>query len=438
MKRVFISYCREDGDFADNLRHKLEEAEIPTWQDTDLYGGQLWRAEIDLAIRESLAVVVVMSPEAAQSGYVAYEWAFALGVGVNVVPVLLKSAPGDLHPALQSRQCLDFSSRSARPWDLLCRAVQGVGPPAEATIHIPEGAPPVVEQAARALDSMDEEQREAALKTLATMNHPTVTEVLAGALHHPIQEVRFRAGGMLLDRGDKRCLPAVFESLRANWSVSGLAELGREAVPELIEALGDEDRSVRAAAAGALGAIGDRAAIPHLQRLLADENDWVRAAALDALGDFHDAALLPAFQEAFRNNNAPRAALRAASKIPQAGGESLLIEALQHADRDNRQQAGELLEPVATAAAVEALRRAVKDPESSVRSRALATLARLGGAAHLALFLEALEDERGDVRRAASEALEKIGGPAVTAGLVEIVRSPATWPMSGRLPSAEG
>jgi hypothetical protein len=282
MKRVFISYSREDGDFADNLWHTLEAGEIPTWQDTDLYGGQSWRAEIDLAIQESLAVVVVMSSESAKSEYVAYEWAYALGVGVKVVPVLLKIAPEELHPALQSRQCLDFSSRSARPWDLLRRAVKATAPPQErTTIQIPPNAPPVLEQAVRALDSIDEKQRDDALSTLESMSHPAVTEVLVAAMSHPIEEVRHRAVQMLLERGDKRCLPAVLRSCRreggsgtsvigpyrfmsTSWNVNieDLARLGAAVAPDLIVALASENDGTRGVAAETLAAMRIKEAIP--------------------------------------------------------------------------------------------------------------------------------------------------------------------------------
>ena len=38
-----------------------------------------------------------------------YEWAFALGSGVPVLPLLLNSAEADLHPRLRTLQYLDFS-----------------------------------------------------------------------------------------------------------------------------------------------------------------------------------------------------------------------------------------------------------------------------------------------------------------------------------------
>lgn len=47
-----------------------------------------------------------------------YEWTFALGVDVKVIPILLEPTP--LHPRLEVLQHLDFSiHRSARPWDKL-------------------------------------------------------------------------------------------------------------------------------------------------------------------------------------------------------------------------------------------------------------------------------------------------------------------------------
>jgi len=440
MKRVFVSYCREDGGFADNLRRTLEEAGIPTWVDTDLRGGQSWRAEIDLAIRESLALVVVMSAEAAKSEYVAYEWAFALGVGVNVVPVLLKIAPEDLHPALKSRHCLDFTSQWS--WDLLTRAVKGIAPPGErTTILVPPNAPPVLEHAVRALDSMDESQREAALDTLKSMTHPSVNEVLAAAMNHPIQEVRRRAVGMLLKRGDQRCLPAVLRSCRrqgwggseigpyrfmsTGWGVDieALAALGVEAAPDLIAALGSESDGARGAAAETLGVMHNREAIPHLKRLLADPDECVRASAWHALGQFNDPALLPIFQEEFRKDQEPLWALHIAAQLPDSGGESLLIEGLEHSHPGVRRWAADLLEPVATAASIDALRRAAKGTESGVRQRAIAALSRVDGAGQVDIFLDALEDEDSSVRDAAREALGKAGRLAA-ARLIEIMRSP--------------
>ncbi len=70
----------QDSLFVELLMHKLKDAGYQTWSDTHkLVGGDSWRVEIDQAIKASLALVVVMSPEAKASEYVTYEWAFAWG-----------------------------------------------------------------------------------------------------------------------------------------------------------------------------------------------------------------------------------------------------------------------------------------------------------------------------------------------------------------------
>jgi hypothetical protein len=117
MNQVFISHSHEDSDFAENLHNKLTQAKFTVWRDTGIRAGEDWRREIDLAVKESFALVVVMTPEAKASEYVTYEWAFAWGAGVKVIPVLLKTT--DLHPRLESLQYLDFTNRGARPWDTL-------------------------------------------------------------------------------------------------------------------------------------------------------------------------------------------------------------------------------------------------------------------------------------------------------------------------------
>ena len=52
----------------------------------------------------------------------------------------------------------------------------------------------------------------------------------------------------------------------------------------MLAALKDESPSVRAAAAKALGALGDPAAVPALFDLLKDKKESVRASAAAALG----------------------------------------------------------------------------------------------------------------------------------------------------------
>jgi TIR domain-containing protein len=117
MDHIFISHSHEDSDFAEILHTKLTQAGFTVWRDIAIRGGADWRREIDQGIKEAFALVVVMTPEAKASEYVTYEWAFAWGAGIKVIPVLLKKT--ELHPRLESLQYFDFTTRTARPWEML-------------------------------------------------------------------------------------------------------------------------------------------------------------------------------------------------------------------------------------------------------------------------------------------------------------------------------
>jgi hypothetical protein len=121
--KYFISHSKVDGDFAELLQLKLEKDGFTAWIDTDRLGpGVDWRQEIDDAISGASAVIAVMSPEARESEYVTYEWAFAWGCGKRIIPLMLRQTP--LHPRLATLQFLDFSNRISRPWSKLIAALK--------------------------------------------------------------------------------------------------------------------------------------------------------------------------------------------------------------------------------------------------------------------------------------------------------------------------
>lgn len=131
MKHVFVSYAREDKNFARELTRRLRESNRVPWQDIrNIRGGDNWQITIDHALRNAEALVVVMSPNATVSQYVTYEWAFALGAGVRVIPVIRKRTT--LHPRLSSIQYIDFSTRRGTPWVNLRKAL----PSRPGTIHV--------------------------------------------------------------------------------------------------------------------------------------------------------------------------------------------------------------------------------------------------------------------------------------------------------------
>jgi CheY-like chemotaxis protein len=122
-EHVFISYKHEDGDFAENLSNRVGNEGFKTWVDDNrLHAGEDWRAEIDQAIKNAYALIVIMTPEAKSSEYVTYEWSFAWGAGVKIIPVILKQT--SLHPRLEALQHLDFSNFANRPWNKLINVLK--------------------------------------------------------------------------------------------------------------------------------------------------------------------------------------------------------------------------------------------------------------------------------------------------------------------------
>jgi hypothetical protein len=146
-KHVFVSYAHEDKAFADWLNKSLQESKQIPWQDrTDIKPGDNYQEKIDKAIRNAEALMVVMSPHATRSQYVTYEWAFALGAGVRVIPVIVKKRT-TLHPRLATIQHIDLTTRSGSPWvDLFTAlptlpATTTAGPEIRAKFNLVHGKP---------------------------------------------------------------------------------------------------------------------------------------------------------------------------------------------------------------------------------------------------------------------------------------------------------
>jgi hypothetical protein len=97
---------------------------------------------IDSAIRASAIVIVVLSRAAHASLYVNYEWAFALGSGARVIPLLRERLR--LHPRLSSLQFVDFT-KPGKKWLRLNDAVERLllhgGPTIRAAFELDGGEP---------------------------------------------------------------------------------------------------------------------------------------------------------------------------------------------------------------------------------------------------------------------------------------------------------
>lgn len=104
---VFISYSRADSDFVDLLQRLLVSKGYDAWLDRrDIEAGSRWDTTIEQAIKTQQYMVVVLSPQAAESQNVADEWNYAIDEGKTVIPLYYR--PCSIPMRLRRLQWIDF------------------------------------------------------------------------------------------------------------------------------------------------------------------------------------------------------------------------------------------------------------------------------------------------------------------------------------------
>ncbi|MBI1278812.1 MAG: TIR domain-containing protein [Anaerolineaceae bacterium] len=218
MAHVYISYAPDDFEYAELVQRRLERANFTVWIDTsstEVPAGTLaakdWRQEIDEAIRASFVVLTVITPRSRTFEYVSYEWMFALGVGITVIPLVFQQT--ELPQRLKAIQPLDFTNPRRPAWSLLLERVgviQNRAVPATAQ-HTPHGADGSKAatlagsgQARTLIDLVDiirsgdyEKQRDA-LMALAELDPAALVRLVQNALKH--DDIRIPFMQVLIDR----------------------------------------------------------------------------------------------------------------------------------------------------------------------------------------------------------------------------------------------
>jgi 5'-nucleotidase / UDP-sugar diphosphatase len=110
--QVMISYRHLDAEFAHRVEAHLLSSGFRVWIDTAITPGNDWREDIATAIRESAAVVFILTPASVQSKYCKEELYFASGLGKPIFPIVLEDAfdamAGGAKTILQRKQWIDF------------------------------------------------------------------------------------------------------------------------------------------------------------------------------------------------------------------------------------------------------------------------------------------------------------------------------------------
>lgn len=241
MAHIFISYAPENFEYAEEMKRRLERGGFTVWVDSNnpeqVSAGKDWRQEIDEAIRDAFALIAVMTPLARAFEYMTYEWTFALGVGVRVLPTAFEPTP--LPQRLRGLQSLDFSDPRKRPWDKLFQILKETQMTHEfnrRTASTPDGLKPLM----AAMNSSDPNDLRKAVADIAHMDDWTAREALVNIMRHPAQNIRTAAALALARAGDARATTTLMDALmRGSTDVQtaalrALVDINPERVLELV------------------------------------------------------------------------------------------------------------------------------------------------------------------------------------------------------------
>ena len=124
MASVFLSYDHDDASDAAAIASALEKAGYSVWWDREIHGGAEFQREIEEAVEEAEAVVVLWSGRSIKSTWVRDEAAEGRDLG-KLIPVLLERVKPPM--GFRQYQTIDLSDRrrASRPAQLeeLLRAV---------------------------------------------------------------------------------------------------------------------------------------------------------------------------------------------------------------------------------------------------------------------------------------------------------------------------
>lgn len=203
-------------------------------------------------------------------------------------------------------------------------------------------------------------------------------------------------------------------SIRAQ-AAHALGSMESEEGVELLSAAlrDDDDVSVRSQAAWALGMIESDAAIPALADALANDEDRVRKQAVWALGMIESTESVPSLSIALGDADADirSQAAWALGMIESPDAVAALVDALGDAEVSVRSQAAWALGMIEDAAAVDGLNAALRNDDSAkVRKQAAWALGMIEDEGGIDALLDAMTDEDLEVRKTALWAVGQISG----------------------------
>ncbi|MCX9077117.1 MAG: toll/interleukin-1 receptor domain-containing protein [Candidatus Methanoperedens sp.] len=114
MSHIFISYAHSDKAHLDRLVAWLHHNEFDArqiWYDQHIEGGNNWRDEITTALDEAFVVLVIVTSNSVKSLYCTFEWAYAMGQGIPILPFTFDNVSiADVPSPLTSKQFINCTA----------------------------------------------------------------------------------------------------------------------------------------------------------------------------------------------------------------------------------------------------------------------------------------------------------------------------------------
>jgi len=275
-KHVFISYVRENQTQVDRLCADLEKAGVNVWLDrTSINPGARWKAAIQEAIRNGNFFIACFSKEYTSKGKTHMNEELVLAIEELrkyppdqewFIPVLLSECDVPARSIGAGETILDINWVPLyENWDVGIQKILLVIKPIS----------PKIQNLITAIRTKDEEIRSRAILVLDEIADYSAVPSLVPAL---IEALKNKS-----DTGSMGFL--VTTRVAAAHFLGKMGRLAKAAVPALIEALKDEEKSLRRQAAMALGKIGSEAkpAVSALIEVIRTKDPDVFYEAVEAL-----------------------------------------------------------------------------------------------------------------------------------------------------------
>jgi len=275
-----------------------------------------------------------------------------------------------------------------------------------------------------------------AAKALGKLRSSEAVQPLIKALRARLM-VRREAAEALGKIGNTRAINPLIQAFRYGGSKDpasnmrypvaiALAEIGKPAVPALLNALSHKDKDVQPGSAVALGQIGDKRAVQPLMDVLRDgEQYWfLRSNAAEALGRIGDKRAVSVLIGALKDDNSSvrSAAAEALGKLGDARATTPLFSALNDEDNYVRWRAACALGRIGDERATSLLTNMWSTTGSYEHKDIAAVLGQIGDTSAVELLVRALgdEEEYSSTREVIANALADAGDKRAVPVLIDI------------------